>query len=104
MASHDPTPEQRESCLPMALAGMIVAFCAVALLLVTFGWVLYLLLALLVLGAFVGFHYLLWGRALAGEVEQERLRRLAESGDEDDADPPPWQDNGPPRDSYRPRF
>jgi hypothetical protein len=104
MSSHDPSPEQRESCLPMALAGILIAFSAVAMLVITFGWVLYLLAAVLALAALVGFHYFLWGRALTQEVEDAKLQRLADSAAQEEEPPPQWPPDQPPRDSYRPRF
>jgi hypothetical protein len=104
MSSHEPPPQQRDSCLPLALAGILIAFSAVALLVITFGWVLYLLAAVVALAALVGFHYLLWGKALAREVEDAQLQRLADSAAQEEDPPVEWPPDEPPRDSYRPRF
>ncbi len=92
----DYTPRQRrESFLTLFLTALGALFFLFVLILLTGGYLVYVLL---IGGGLFGvglLHYLLWGRLLsqqvAGEREEERLRRRAEEEDE-----PSQQDELPP--------
>jgi hypothetical protein len=81
MEPYEPPSPQRESTLTIMLTGMVCSFILFFVVLITGGWVLWLLLVVALLASFGAFHYLLWGKMLdeqvAGEREEYVLRRRA---------------------------
>jgi hypothetical protein len=74
------------------LTAIGVAFLVLVLIFITGGYFLYVLAACVGIALLCAFHYVLWGKALtqavAGEREEELLRRQAEMEDWDEpADP-----------------
>jgi hypothetical protein len=79
-------PEQdgrlrRQTFLSIILTLLAAAFFLLVLILISGGFFFYVLEVALGVAAFIGLHYLLWGRALsmqvAGEREEEQLRERA---------------------------
>jgi hypothetical protein len=86
MDPSDLRPQRREAFLYVFLAGLVIFFSLLVLILISGGIFLYVLLIALAVAAVGLFHYVVWGRALseevAGEREEEQLRQRAEAADE----------------------
>jgi len=67
----DPILEQRGGCLTLTLAAGLCGFLLVAAVIVTGGLVIYFLVPLALLAAFVGLNYLLWGWAMPAPAAAE---------------------------------
>ena len=69
---------RRESLLTIVLGGLGGLGILLFLVVITWGWLLYALLAVCGIGLFALVNYLLWGRSMmavtAGEREEEQLR------------------------------
>jgi hypothetical protein len=78
----DPQRKGRETILTVALTGLFGGGFLLFLILVSGGFFFYVCLAVLAIGLVGTLHYYLWGQSLmrevAGEREEEELRRLEE--------------------------
>jgi hypothetical protein len=78
-------PEQRSSPRQYFLGTLLALLAAsgfcVFLVAITGGFFLYVLAAVLAIGAFACAHYLLWGRSLTHQVESEAEEREARADD-----------------------
>src|SRR4051812_6776121 len=93
MPPHDPTP-RRQGFLTILLVSGATVFFLFVLILITGGFFLYVVSAVLGMVLLGLFHYLVWGMALerevAGESEEEQLRqRAAELAAAEDWNYPP---------------
>ncbi len=75
--------QQRQTYLPLILGTATVAGVVLFLILITVGYFIYVLLAVVLLGGVGLMHYLMWGHGLdadtEGEREEERLREESEA-------------------------
>jgi hypothetical protein len=85
---HDPTA-RRSHFLPILLASMGLFFFLLVMVLLTGGFVFYIVLCVMAAVSFGSLHWLLWGKLLtdltAGEREEERLLQRAR-GEESEPD------------------
>jgi hypothetical protein len=83
----DPEQEHRSSVLTYLLAGLVLMFCILVLVILTGGLFLYVVAVgggIVLVGAF---HYFLWGKMLSDEVAVEREEaELHRRAAEDEAD------------------
>lgn len=79
---------QRESMLTVVLTGMVVFFILFVLILITGGWVFWLVQVIAAITFLCLLHYVLWGKlmsdSVAGEREEEMLRQQAEEKESED--------------------
>jgi hypothetical protein len=68
MERNEATAGERSSCLPLLLAAVLVGFLCVAAFIVTGGLVLYFLVPVLLLLAFIGLNYILWGWSMPESI------------------------------------
>src|SRR5262249_22814921 len=90
VAMRDGDPESspdRGHVLGLMLGGVAAAIVVLVLIFLTGGFLVYCVLAIAGFALVATVHYLLWAKALeesvAGEREEERLRRRAEARDDD---------------------
>ena len=80
-------PQHRGPMLTGILTAMVVFFSVAFLIMITGGWIGWIVLEVAVFGLVYGFHYLTWGKLLshevAGEREEEMLRRRAAEKEEE---------------------
>ena len=81
MEPYEPPSPNRESMLTVILTGMVVCFTLLLLVLITGGWIFWLILIVGAMASLYVFHYVVWGKMLndevAGEREEEILRQRA---------------------------
>jgi hypothetical protein len=68
MEPGDPVVEQRGGCLVLVLAAGLAGFLVVAAFVVTGGLLLFFLVTVALLAAFIGLNYLLWGWMMPSPV------------------------------------
>jgi hypothetical protein len=85
---HEPPSRGRETALAIALVLILGGTLVFFLNFITFGLFFYVIVAVLVIGAVGGLHYLLWGQSLNDEVAGEREE--AELRDKMEADHEAW--------------
>jgi hypothetical protein len=98
MADHDnATPRPSSGSRDLFLAAVLTLFIGgsflILLIFLSGGFLLYAVLAALLLGGLCLFHWLVWGwgmsAAVQGEREELEIRRRAE--EDEDPDAPPWE-------------
>jgi hypothetical protein len=79
MMPHDnPHPQRRETLLTVVLSGLAAGACLFFLILISGGFIFYVLLAVAGIVALGFFHYVLWGYAMTQEVADEQAREAAD--------------------------
>src|SRR5437660_330493 len=87
--SSDNPDQQRSSCLMVLITVGIGGFFVMMLVLITGGWLMYLLYVVAGIAVFGAVHYFLWGRLMLQETADERERERQRRRDETPPWPPP---------------
>jgi hypothetical protein len=93
MSSENPD-QQRSSCLMALITLGIGGFFVMMLVLITGGWLLYLVYVVAGMAVFGAVHYFLWGRVMLQQTAAERERERRRERDESPPWPPPPEGNG----------